>query len=140
MADQKPDNAGRFVPPKRHEPAHRVIIGIDETLQLIAESLLAESKRQSVILKRIERKVNEMAIKFDKLEAAVTKIGIGQEALTASFAEIVAEFELLKTELADIPAAQAKLDSLSDGLSAFGDALATQAQAFKDINPDAPTP
>ncbi len=91
----------------------------------LLESLLSERKTQTVILKRVEQKVNKMAIDL-------TKANAGLDALNASFTEIVKEFADLKALIND-PASQTAVD-------AFGDKLTALGQAFKDINPDTPGP
>lgn len=78
-----------------------------------------------VTQKRLEQKVDKMAIDL-------TKANAGLDALNLSFTEIVAEFAALKEQIND-PASQAAVD-------AFGDKLAALGQAFKDINPDAVPP
>lgn len=137
MGNEQTIKQDRVIGPPRH-PAQYIVLDLGDRTLLLLESLLASERATQATLKRIEKEIKAMAIKFDKLDAAVAKIGVGQEALTASFAEIVAEFDALKSELTDIPAAQAKIDAFGDSLGTFADSLAAQAQAFKDINPNTP--
>jgi hypothetical protein len=111
--------------PIRDEHPQRLVIGFDRDTRNLLESLLALFHTVPVTLRRLERKVDQMAINLDKANA-------GLEALNTSFNEIVTEFAALKDQIND-PASQAAVD-------AFGDKLTAMAQSFRDINPDLPPP
>lgn len=119
-----PNEKDRIIPPRPERPQHLVIDFGHDTRSLL-EFLPRIFNLFSVTLRRIERKVDSMALNFDKINA-------GLESLNVSFNEIVKEFAELK-ELINDPASQAAVD-------AFGDKLTAMAQSFRDINPDLPPP
>jgi hypothetical protein len=134
-----PDGPKDRVITPRIEPVTRVEISFDHNAKHLLESLLGLFKTVPVTLKRIETKVDKMALNFDKLNAGLTALNESNNALVASFNEIVKEFQALKEQIND-PANQAQIDAFGDSLVAAAATATAQAQAFRDINPDLPPP
>lgn len=116
---ERETEAGRTIPIREEHP-QRHVHGLDNRTFELLESLLRHHRADAATLKRIERKVDAMALKLDKLQAGFDKI-------QATLDEIVKEFDDIRNN----PADQAAVD-------AFGDKLAALAQSFSDINPDTP--